>query len=112
LKPTPINLAEAIIDPLWDPQLSELSQWTVAPGAEHGLRVYQNWCWAGFEWTHKPAHGPALRMSRRFDLDCACYDRLMISVTTPERAILRLTAQTERGEVEFVAPPASGQKQV
>lgn len=110
MKPIPINLAEAIIDPLWDPQLSELSRWTVTPGPDHGLRVYQNWCWAGFEWTRRPAHGPALRMSRRFDLACTPYDRLMISIMAPEHAILRLTAQTDRGQVEFAAPPASGQK--
>ena len=103
-------MAEAIIDPLWDPQLSELSRWQVEPGVEHGLRVYQNWCWAGFEWARKPARGPALRMSRRFDVDCTGYDHLIISVMAPANAILRLEATTDRGRIAFEAPPAPNEK--
>ncbi|MDQ1300519.1 MAG: hypothetical protein QG637_437, partial [Chloroflexota bacterium] len=106
MKPTPINMAEAIIDPLWDPQLSELPLWRVEPGIAHGLRVYQNWCFAGFEWTRRPASGSALRMTRRFAVDCTPYDRLIISVMAPANAIFRLAATTDRGELAFAASPA------
>ncbi len=106
MKPTPINLAEAIFEPFWDPQLSGLRHWIVEPGPGHGLKVAQNWCWVNFEWARKPATGPALRMWRRFDLDCSGYDHLLVSVMAPEGAILRVTAATDRGEVTFVAPPA------
>lgn len=106
MHPTPINMAEAIIDPLWDPQLSELERWHVEPGTAHGLRVYQNWCWAGFEWARKPVSGPALRMTRRYDVDCSGYDRLIISVMAPERSILRVRAATDVGTCAFEAPPA------
>jgi len=47
----PINEAEAIIDPFWDPAQSELDQWTIDPGAGHGLAVRQSWCWVEFEWA-------------------------------------------------------------
>ncbi|MCU0503769.1 MAG: hypothetical protein MUC51_18780, partial [Anaerolineae bacterium] len=110
MKPTPINMAEAIIDPLWDPQLSELSRWQVEPGGEHGLRVYQNWCFAGFEWARKPASGPALRMSRRFDVESTGYDRLIISIMAPANAILHLAVTTDRGQIAFEAPPAPAEK--
>ena len=83
MKPTPINMAEAIFEPFWDPQLSGLKHRTVEPGAEHGLEVSQFWCWVNFEWARKPATGPALRMWRRFDLDCTGYDHLLISVMAP-----------------------------
>lgn len=110
MQPIPINVAEAIIDPLWDPQLSELSQWTVTLGADHGLRIYQYWCWVSFEWARKPAHGPVVRMSRRFSLDCTRYDRLIISAMIPERAVFHIIVRTDRGEIEFIEPSASGQK--
>ena len=84
---TPINDAEAVIEPFWDPRLSELDQWAVEPGTGHGLRVFQQWCWLGFEWARRPAHGPALRLRRTCDLDCADYDRLVLSVMAPEKAV-------------------------
>ena len=110
MQPRAFNSAEAIIEPFWDPQLSGLSQWTVADGAAHGLRIYQNWCWAGFEWARKPASGPALRMSRRFEIDLREYDRLVVSVMAPTRSILRVIAHTDLGERPFEAPPAPALK--
>lgn len=95
---TPINAAEAIIEPFWDPRLSGLDEWHVEPGDDHGLRVYQNWCWVAFEWVRKPSVGPALRMTRRFDLDCSGYDQLMASLKAPPTARLRLTVVTDKGD--------------
>jgi hypothetical protein len=57
---TPINAAEAIIEPFWDPLLSGLKQWSVSPGAAHGLSVTQAWCFVTFAWTRRPDSGPAL----------------------------------------------------
>lgn len=93
---TPINTAEAIIEAFWDPHLSGLDEWDVESGERHGLRVYQNWCWVAFEWVRKPTSGPALRMTRRFDVNCSGYDRLMISLKAPRTALLRLTAVTDK----------------
>jgi hypothetical protein len=103
---TPINDAEAIFEPFWDPQLSGLKEWTVEPGAGHGLHVTQSWCWVSFEWARKPPHGPALRMWRDMDLDCSQYDRLMVSVMAPSQSVFRMTAQTDLGERVIEAPPA------
>jgi hypothetical protein len=109
-KIVPFNEAEAILDPFWDPSLSELNHWTVEPGPAHGLAVQQAWCWVNFTWTRRPASGPALRMSRRCDVPCADYDRLLLSVMAPEGSVVRLQAETDRGPRRLAAPPAGPKK--
>ena len=61
MRVTPINCAETIIEPFWDPQLSGLAEWSVEPGDRHGLEVKQGWCFATFAWQAKPAAGPSAR---------------------------------------------------
>ena len=107
---TPINTAEAVFEPFWDEKLSGLRQWKVAPGKAHGLRVWQSWCYACFEWARKPAEGPALSMARDFDVDCSDYAHLLVSAQPPEGAVLRVRAETDRGAVAYEAPPAGSLK--
>ncbi len=78
LKPVPINMAEAIIEPFWIPELSGFAKWQVDPGSDHGLRIHQNWAAVDFEWASKPKVGPALHLSRDFHVDCSGYDRLLV----------------------------------
>jgi len=108
---TPINEAEAVIEPFWDERLSGLQLWSIDQGRAHGLRVFQNWCWVGFEWQRRPDAGPALRMVRRFDVPCRDYDRLVVSVMAPEGSIVRITAQTDKGIRQFRSPPSPLLKQ-
>ncbi len=109
--PMPINEAEAVLDPFWDPAQSGLARWSVEPGTCHGLAVRQNWCWVAFEWARRPAAGtPALRLRRGFELDCADYDRLVLSVMAPPMAVVRLTAETDCGLRRLEALPAGGKK--
>ncbi|MCX5661719.1 MAG: heparinase II/III family protein [Planctomycetota bacterium] len=110
LKPTPINTAEAILDPLWDPSISGFKKWTLDDGQAHGLRVWQNWCWLSFEWANPPASGPALRMTRAFEADCSGYDKLLVSVMAPPETVCRLIAKTDKGERRFTSGPAPKQK--
>lgn len=108
---TPINMAEAIIDPFWDGMLSGLPAWEITPGTSHGLHVSQNWCWVTFGWAREPADGqPALRMRRTYALSCAGYDTLLVSVMAPEGAVFRMIAETDTGTHIFEAPPASLKK--
>lgn len=106
LKATPINAAEGILDALWDPKISGLAHWRVEPGTAHGLRVWQNWCFAEFEWARKPADGRALTMSRAFNADCTGYDRVVVSIMAPRGSICRIIADTDAGRRTFVSPPA------
>ena len=78
MHPTPINPAEAIIEPFWDPLASGLEKWRVAGGAT-GLSVSQFWCFALFEWASTPVSRPALGMERVFDVDVGDYDRILLN---------------------------------
>lgn len=102
----PINMAEAIFEPFWDNQISELASWRIEPGVEHGLAVRQSWCFVQFEWARKPAQGPALRMNREMELDCSDYTHLMASIMAPFGATCRIIANTDRGCVQLESPPA------
>jgi len=105
--PVPINMAEAIIEPFWVPELSGLAQWKIDPGAGHGLRIRQNWSAVDFEWASKPAAGPALRMSRDFHVDCSAYDRLLVRLSPPKGCVTRVTVATDNGPRTFVSEPAT-----
>ena len=102
----PINVAEAIIEPFWDPQISGLSKWRIRPGARHGLRVSQNWCWVNFEWMRRPAGRPALSMSRSFNIPCKGYDKLLVSVQAPVGSTVRLAAVTDKGQRSMASTPS------
>ncbi|MBP7053152.1 MAG: heparinase II/III family protein [Phycisphaerae bacterium] len=106
LKPVPINIAEAIIEPFWTPELSGLAKWRIESGAGHGLRIRQNWSAVDFEWASKPQAGPALRMTRDFCVDCSAYDHLLVRLSLPKDCVLRVIAQTDKGERAFVSEPA------
>lgn len=105
LKPIPINTAEAMIEPFWVPGLNEFDQWTVSPGDDWGLHVKQNWNALAFEWTSKPAEGPALRMVRDFNVDCSDYDRLLVRLTAPKQSRFKIMALTDLGERDYTSEP-------
>lgn len=104
LIPIPINTAEAIFEPFWDPQLSDLAQWKIRDGSRHGLKIWQNWCWVGFEWVSHPASGPALFMSLSRKVPCAGYDRLLLSLRAPPKSQVTVAAQTDRGARRIARP--------
>lgn len=109
LQPTPINAAEAIIEPFWEPSLSGLPKWRIEDGRGHGLQVQQTWASAQFQWASKPAQGPALRMTREFGVDCSRYDRLLLAMTAPEDAVVRIELATDKGKCSCCAPPSNQQ---
>jgi hypothetical protein len=105
--PRAINAAEAVICPFWDTEFDELSKWTVEPGLEHGLSVYQFWCWTTFEWARPTANGePVLTMCRDLDVDCTGYDALIISLMLPPDSSLEVEASTDAGVRSYVSSPA------
>ena len=110
MRPTPINMAEAILEPFWDPALSGLKKWKIAPGTAHGLQVTQNWCWVTLSWARRPKSGPALRMSREFDCDVRGYDTLLVSVMAPLGTVFRMKAETDAGSFHMQAEPATSKK--
>jgi len=106
LKPTQINVAEAIIEPFWEPDLSGLPKWRIADG-RHGLQLTQTWASVQFQWTSKPEQGPVLKMSRDFGVDCSGYDRLLLAMTAPAGAIVHIILSTDQGERSFTSTPSA-----
>ena len=98
MRAIPFNVAEAIFEPFWDPQLSRLPEWQVDDGSAHGLEVRQFWCWVEFSWARSPHAGPALSMQRSLDLECSGYDLLLFSLVAPEGAEVAITVQTDVGK--------------
>ncbi|MBI3987322.1 MAG: hypothetical protein HY343_10395, partial [Lentisphaerae bacterium] len=110
MRVTPINMAEAIIEPFWDPAFGALAQWTVQPGEPHGLEVEQFWCYVAVRWARRPERGPALSMSRECAVDVTGYDDLLVSLVAPEGSILGVRVLTDKGELAYSAPPATALK--
>ncbi|MFA6242251.1 MAG: hypothetical protein WC655_15055 [Candidatus Hydrogenedentales bacterium] len=108
--PIPINVAEAIIEPFWDRELSGLPHWSIDPRDGCSLRVYQEWNAVYFEWTTSPTDGPVLQMSRDFHVDCGRYEVLMLSATCPKGCIVKLAAHTNLGERALAFPPSDGEE--
>ncbi len=92
----PINTAEAIFAPFWDPQLEELARWEVASGESWGA-VTQKWSWIELQWQKKAANGLALRLSRKLRLDCRGYDALLTAIMLPPGCRLKISLETRDG---------------
>ncbi len=70
----PINSAEAIFEPFFDPDITELAAWTIgAPGAE-GISHRQGWAFVTVNWVRPAPDGlvlavlPAVRSVRLLTL--------------------------------------------
>lgn len=99
----PVNCAEAVIEEFFDAQTSGLPDWTVerfAPTA--GVRQMWHLCVAS--WDQPWTEGPALRMHRAFDVDCADYDTLVLRQNTGKVQV-RLLVETDQGPRETAAIP-------
>ena len=108
--PIPFNMAEAIVEAFWSPEIGGFDKWQVDPGEAHGLLIKQNWSAVNFEWASKPGAGPALRMTRDFDVDCTGYDRLLVKLAVPKEAVFRIIALTDKGPRTFTSPPSPGKE--
>jgi hypothetical protein len=112
MKTTPINAAEAVFEAFFDETLSGLPHWKIHGGGAEGLVVRQIWANVAFDWQRPPADpaAPALRMSRRYDVDCTDYDTLLFSLVTPPGMRVALIAATDAGERRNLSTPFGAQK--
>ncbi len=83
MQPIAINEAEAIFEPLWDPEISTLKLWTVTAAPRSNGRVTQFWCWATTEWDRATPGVPALTLERACRVPLAGYDTLIVSCGQP-----------------------------
>lgn len=108
MKPIAFNDAEAIIEAFWQPEISGFDAWEIDDGTAHRLQIFQNWAAVDFQWQSRPDSGPALRMRRAFAIDCSGHDRLLLAMTPPKGAIIRIQAETDAGPRNFVSEAAGG----
>ncbi len=80
MKPININVAESIIDPFWDPEISSFNMWKVEKENANSISVEQTWCTVSFMWMNCPINKKALSLSREYiNLSVKNVDRLIIS---------------------------------
>ena len=109
MHPIPINDAEAVIEPFFDGQISNLADYDFQPARGSGARVSQYWCWISLSWDDAVPGEPIFTMSRVVDIDIEHYDALRIRGNIPTLARLVLKAVVDGREqtiVDGVVGPA------
>jgi hypothetical protein len=101
-----MNSAEAIFEPFFDRDLSELSAWeTKTPGVPT-LDLQQSWAMVIVQWDRPAPDGLALRLHRRYEhLDCTGYDRLLVCLNLAEDYTITIRAETDAGPRERTGEP-------
>lgn len=107
---TPINSAEAVFEAFHDPQLSEFKQWTVSSDGVRGFKIWQNWVWVQWEWQQPADNGLVARFTRKLDLDCSAYDRLIINASIAEGGYYTLKVETDAGPRQRQGEPFGATK--
>ncbi|MCK5758082.1 MAG: hypothetical protein KAH14_03240, partial [Clostridiales bacterium] len=80
MKPININVAESIIDPFWDPEISSFNMWKVEKENANSVSVEQTWCTVSFRWVNCPINKRAVSLSREYiNLSVKNVDKLIIS---------------------------------
>ncbi|QYM79233.1 heparinase II/III-family protein [Horticoccus luteus] len=102
----PLNSAEAVFEPFFDENLSEINEWKVdAPGAL-GLSLKPGWAFVTYQWEQAAADGLVLRMRRDYAaFDCADYDRLVVTINAPEESVVTIAAETDAGPRRMTGEP-------
>lgn len=106
IRPIPINAAEAIFEPFWNPLISSLSQWRQEADAGTGGSVGTFWFGALMQWTQGRG-GVVARMSRELDWELDGYDHLAVCLTLPSSARVHLRATVD-GEDRVLLEEAPG----
>ena len=89
MKPVHINIAESIIEPFWDPQLSGLDNWTISKKNASFVSLEQIWCNAHFIWKEKKTTQYAFTMNCNYDdILISDNDTLIVSAALQKGMIL------------------------
>ncbi len=111
MKVTPINIAEAVIEPFWNSDLYSLDSFNITADDALGFRIYPGWCSLPYEWAGRAPDGHIFTMEKDYvsrsqdGLSIAGYDTLILSAMAPEHAVVSLSAVTESGTFTFESEP-------
>ena len=101
--PTPVNEAEAVVEPFWEPHISPLAKYAVTAAAGSNAYVEQEWCWSSLCWDFCRGDGEmVLRLRRDCDFDLAEYDTMLIQFAAADAVRLSLRARMDGAWVTVV----------
>ncbi|MBS1369589.1 MAG: hypothetical protein HPZ91_06490 [Lentisphaeria bacterium] len=104
------NPAEAVFEPFWDGELSELDQWRLDAQASDA-KVRQEWDTVSLSWAAPSPEGRAFTLRREGELDVSGFDRLILCAAFSSDARVILTAETDRGPRRVESQPFGARKQ-
>jgi len=80
MEPININVAESIIEPFWDPEISTLDKWNINNKNVKEVLVEQTWCTVSFRWRDSKSDSKVISMEREYEnLSVVDMDMLVIS---------------------------------
>jgi len=89
MKPIHINVAESIIEPFWDPEISEFNKWKIEKINTSTVSFDQTWCTASFKWKGTIPGEYAFSVSRDYNnISTRDYDMLIVSAALQKDNIL------------------------
>jgi hypothetical protein len=82
MNPIHLNVAEAIIEPFWDPEISEFKEWKIDLPGMGAVSYEQTWCMVGFKWMNAAVEEDVFVMSRQYyGIDVQKADVLLVSAS-------------------------------
>ena len=93
----PINIAEAVMDPFWDPALSTLPLWNIETGSTGAVDIEQIWCHVAFRWERFSENDRVLTMIRQIACDVAAYDTILVSMVAGAGSTVELSVTDSTG---------------
>ncbi|WP_419643228.1 carbohydrate binding domain-containing protein [Victivallis vadensis] len=101
VRPFPINPAESVISPFWDPAVSDFPKWKVDLAAG---KVSQGWDGGGIRFQGKAV------LTREMEFDCSRFDTLIPALALIPGTKIEVAAETDLGPrvKSYVAPDDKG----
>lgn len=101
VKPFPVNPAESVISPFWNPAISDFSQWKFELTAG---KAVQDWSGCNLRFQGKAV------LLREMDFDCSRFDTLIPTLALIPGTRIEITATTDQGPrtQSYVAPADKG----
>ncbi|GMQ59394.1 hypothetical protein AN1V17_37910 [Vallitalea sediminicola] len=104
MKPVQVNIAEAVIEAFWDPELRNFQEWKIEDTTAKGLEFGETWAAETFSWVQKPVSGPALKISKNYDnLDCTKYDKLILAINSPSKSKVKIIVNTDNNIIDITS---------
>ncbi|WP_273324532.1 heparinase II/III family protein [Vallitalea guaymasensis] len=100
MKPVQVNIAEAIIEAFWAPELRNFQEWKIEDTKTQGLEFQETWSAEAFSWIQRPLNGPSLKISKEYSVDCTKFDKLILAINSPSKSRVKIIADTDNGIIE------------